>query len=157
MRQADRKLKEGIVALKAARKVAARHLLKESVNLDPSNWKAWLWLSRSVENEEEQVACLEKSLELNPNNELAQQELAVLRPPPKPTDKVPDQPVAILAEILKEQRREVQALKVLQKQSEKLRSSVDTIRTAAIVWMLLLLVGFVLGCIAVLVGDSLLF
>jgi len=157
MAEADRKLYDGIRALKDGRKAEARRLLKDAVRLAPSSWKAWLWLSRSAESEEDQRSCLEKALKLNPRAELAQRELDALGGPHRPIAEVPSQPVAILAEMLREQRKQAATLNKLLRQQEHLVSSLNAVVWAARVWLLLVAPGIVLGCISVLAGSSLLF
>ena len=153
MAKADLKLEYGISALNSGYKTDARRLLKESLKLDPSNWKAYFWLSRATENEEEQRSCLEKALELNPKAEPAHRDLAAIGGPHKPIDEVPSQPVAILAKLLKEQRKQAATLQKLLKQQEQLVISVKSIESAARVWQILVALGILLGCIGVVVGN----
>jgi len=153
MAKAELKLEYGISALNGGYKTDARRLLEEAVKLDPSNWKAWLWLSRAAEDKEEQESCLEKALELNPENELARRELDELRGPLGRVGEVPRQPMDILAAMLGEQRKQVAALTKLHGQQEQLLSSVTTLESAAKVWFALVALGVILGCIAVLIGN----
>lgn len=65
----------GVEALKLEDKVRARSLLAQAVKEDPKNKNAWLWLSRAVEDEQQQVACFHKVLEIDPQNEYAKRGL----------------------------------------------------------------------------------
>jgi len=86
MAEADRKLNDGIRALKDGGKAEARRLLRDAVRLAPSSWKAWLWLSRAADRVDEQRSCLEKTLQLESESELAQRELAALGGLPRQSD-----------------------------------------------------------------------
>jgi len=80
-------LQEGIAAVKAGDKQAARERLMQVVELDERNEQAWLWLSGVVESTEDKRACLENVLAINPNNTHAQSGLAWIRqnePDPSP-------------------------------------------------------------------------
>ncbi len=87
----DGMVREGINAYRAGRKEEARTLLLRAVEIDQYNEQAWLWLSAVVESPEEQRTCLENVLTINPNNERAQQGLAMMSQksaaPPKPTSR----------------------------------------------------------------------
>lgn len=67
-----------IGALRAGRKAEARTLLTQAVEKDKQNEMAWLWLSGAVDTDDERRICLEKILEINPNNAVAKQGLASL-------------------------------------------------------------------------------
>ena len=69
---------EGITALKHGDTVRARELLRQAVEENPDDLKAWLWLSGAVETDEERIACLQRVLELNPDHEAAKLGLAKL-------------------------------------------------------------------------------
>jgi len=71
----EQTLQEGIEAAEAGQKVQARSLLTAVVEADPANVEAWLWLSQVVDSLEDQTACLENVLTLDPENEFAQTEL----------------------------------------------------------------------------------
>jgi tetratricopeptide (TPR) repeat protein len=154
---ADKKLKMGIAAVKEGRKGEARGLLKDATRLDPSSWKAWLWLSRAAEDRETQKACLEKVLEINPENTLAQRELEALGGPREEAEEIPSQPTDILRESLLAQRKQADVLERLVDQQERLLGTVNTIRSAAIVWLLLVGIGILLGCILAATGSGLMY
>jgi len=76
----DNLLKEGIAALKAGQRIRARALLQEVVREQPDNVAAWLWLSGAVETDDERRECLERVLEVDPNNPHAKKGLERLGP-----------------------------------------------------------------------------
>jgi len=79
MTSANELLQEGITAARAKKADEALALLKQVVELEPRNETAWLWLSGVVQTDEQRAVCLENVLAVNPDNELAQKGLAVLR------------------------------------------------------------------------------
>jgi twitching motility two-component system response regulator PilG len=72
-------LREGIAAAKAGNKALTRRLLREVTGLDPTNELAWLWLAGVSESTPDTLACLQKVLALNPDNERAQEGLKAAR------------------------------------------------------------------------------
>jgi tetratricopeptide (TPR) repeat protein len=66
--------RDGVLAVKEKRDVAeARKLLTQSLRLDPNNEMAWVWLSRTVTDNEKKLQCLDRALSINPDNEQALQ------------------------------------------------------------------------------------
>ena len=45
-----------------------RALLDEVLNENPDDEQAWLWMSQVVETDQERYDCLNKVLNINPNN-----------------------------------------------------------------------------------------
>jgi tetratricopeptide (TPR) repeat protein len=45
--------------------------LTQSLRIDPNNEIAWMWLSRTLSDKQKQQQCLERVLQINPNNEQA--------------------------------------------------------------------------------------
>jgi hypothetical protein len=86
-------LQQGIAALRAGSKAQARQLLARAIQEDPQNEQAWLWLSGAVESDEERLECLNRTLAIDPNNEMAQRGLAALRQkqPSRPSAPAPSQ------------------------------------------------------------------
>jgi hypothetical protein len=86
-------LQQGIAALRAGNKAQARQLLARAIQEDPRNEQAWLWLSGTVDNDEERLECLNRVLAIDPNNEMAQRGLATLRQkqPSQPSASAPSQ------------------------------------------------------------------
>jgi len=72
MQSVQDKLPQGIAALKAGKKSEAEQILKEVVQQNPQNMDAWLWLGASVSTPNETLYCLERVLELEPDNQKAQ-------------------------------------------------------------------------------------
>ncbi|MCD6555354.1 MAG: L,D-transpeptidase family protein [Anaerolineae bacterium] len=65
-------LAKGIAAARAGQRRRARRYLSQATTLDPTNEKAWLWLSGVVNDYQLMLACLNKVLALNPHNPRAQ-------------------------------------------------------------------------------------
>jgi len=76
--QAKELRRQGIAAAKAGQKDQARQLLQQSLRLDPSSEAAWLWLTSVARDQRERLFCLNKLLEINPNNEMGLQSLQQL-------------------------------------------------------------------------------
>ncbi len=72
---ADSKLKAGIEAAQKGDKRTARNLLKQVLAEDENNELAWMWLASAVETLDERRACLQKVLQINPNNARAREAL----------------------------------------------------------------------------------
>jgi hypothetical protein len=72
------KLTQAVQLIKAGNKQAALPILKEIVQIEPNNETAWLWLYSSVDNTSQKKYCLQKVLEINPNNQNARNALAKL-------------------------------------------------------------------------------
>ena len=68
----------GARVAKEGRTDLARHILRRAVSLDERYEPGWLWLS-AVVDDETKIACLEKVLALNPQNERAAAGLEALR------------------------------------------------------------------------------
>ena len=75
----DQPLREGIAAAKSGQRERARELLTRVVEQDEENASAWLWLSGVVDNLEDREVCLENVLALDPDNDRARKELALVR------------------------------------------------------------------------------
>lgn len=70
---------QGTAAFKRGDRDEARRLLTRSVQLDPENAMAWLWLSRTQADPRRQQQCVERALVIDPDNATAQQIAARLR------------------------------------------------------------------------------
>ena len=68
-------LQMGITAAKEGNKDGARQLLKQVVKKDSSNDRAWLWLAKVAEGNQQRRQYLDKALKANPNNKAAKQAL----------------------------------------------------------------------------------
>jgi hypothetical protein len=62
-------LRRGIEAAHANRKVEAREIFMQVVEVDPRNELAWMWLSGLVDNLEDQIIACENVLTINPENQ----------------------------------------------------------------------------------------
>src|SRR5262245_3554904 len=72
-------LREAVAAVKNADRGLARTLLREIVHGDPRNPQAWLWMAGVAESVAEVTHCLEKVLEVEPDNQMANERLSMLR------------------------------------------------------------------------------
>ena len=62
-------LRQAIEAARNGRKIEARDLLLELVEVDPQNEAAWMWLSGLVDSLEDKIIACENVLTINPANE----------------------------------------------------------------------------------------
>lgn len=69
---------EAIAAIKAGDKGRGRDLLLDVLKTDRANERAWLWLSATVDGDDQMRFCLEQVLAINPANEMAKKGLARL-------------------------------------------------------------------------------
>lgn len=71
-------LRQGVAAAKSGQREKARDLLMRVVEQDEENVAAWLWLSGVVDSLDDREICLENVLTLDPDNDLANNGLALL-------------------------------------------------------------------------------
>lgn len=71
-------LEEAIKAIKAGDKDTGREMLADILQADLDNEMAWLWLSSVVESDERKRQCLERVLQINPDNTAAKRGLDML-------------------------------------------------------------------------------
>lgn len=76
--EAQRLYERGLAAARGGQKRVAAGLLTRSLQLDPHNERAWLWLSGVLEDPRQQAFCLQSVLRINPANQHAQRGLRVL-------------------------------------------------------------------------------
>src|SRR5215217_1644468 len=92
---------QGIQAAKAGQKDNARDLLQQSIRIDPYNEAAWLWLASVARDNRERLFCLQKLLEINPQNETARKALDAANqaqaPAPSAVRRLPNAPVTQVA------------------------------------------------------------
>lgn len=62
-------LRRGIEAAHADRKIEAREIFLQVVEIDPRNELAWMWLSGLVDDLEDQIVACENVLTINPENQ----------------------------------------------------------------------------------------
>src|SRR5690349_2447217 len=62
--------RQGVTAIREEKDLAkGRDLITQSLRLDPDNDVAWVWLSRTVSDKKKQQQCLERALQINPDNQ----------------------------------------------------------------------------------------
>ncbi|MCL4252425.1 MAG: PD40 domain-containing protein [Anaerolineae bacterium] len=71
-------LEQGIDAAKRGDRATGRRLLTQVLEADPANELAWIWLASCVNTLEDRKECLERVLEINPDNARAKQALAAI-------------------------------------------------------------------------------
>jgi len=71
-------LEQAIQAIQSGDKDTGRRLLAQVLRADPTNVEAWLWMSDSVDSDEQRRDCLQHALALDPQNLAAQSRLANL-------------------------------------------------------------------------------
>jgi hypothetical protein len=76
----DELLDQTITAYKNGDIAHASTLLSKLIKLDQNDERAWLWLSGVVTTDAERLFCIKRILAINPQNEIAQQGLAILPP-----------------------------------------------------------------------------
>lgn len=72
LEQSEDKLARAISAVKQGRKAEAERLLRAVVREAPRNAEGWLWLGAAVFSPSETLSCLERVLEIEPDNKRAQ-------------------------------------------------------------------------------------
>lgn len=68
-------LRKGITLAKTGRNAAARNILSQVVRDTPQSVSGWLWLASVVEAQKQRQYCLEKVLQIDPQNQAAKQAL----------------------------------------------------------------------------------
>jgi twitching motility two-component system response regulator PilG len=72
-------LRDGIRAARANDKARARECLREVTRVEPANEHGWLWLAGVAETPETALQCLQRVLDINPDNAQARKGLATTR------------------------------------------------------------------------------
>ncbi len=72
-------LREAVASVKKGERAVARTLLREIIHDDPRNPQAWLWMAGVADSMAEVTHCLEKVLEVEPDNQMAKERLSMLR------------------------------------------------------------------------------
>ncbi len=88
---------EGVVAIRDQKDTSkGRELLMQSLKIEPKNELAWLWLSRTMNEPQKKVQCLERALKLNPNNQQTRALISKLNTKaPSPSATSPDKPASL--------------------------------------------------------------
>ena len=77
------KLNQAVERIKAGKKGEGKQLLVEIIRENPNHELAWLYLAAIIDDPEKKIECLNKVLQINPNN---QQALRMLNPEPESDD-----------------------------------------------------------------------
>jgi len=83
------KLSQAISLIKAGNKQAAYPILRQLIQEEPNNEQGWLWMFACADRPEQKRYCLQKALEINPNNNDARKALEKLSgniPTPTPVE-----------------------------------------------------------------------
>jgi len=64
----DDDLQKAITLIKSGQKKQGGQILAEIVQQQPNNETAWLWLAHCVTTNQQKIYCLNKALEINPQN-----------------------------------------------------------------------------------------
>lgn len=75
----ENQLRKGIALAKAGKKLEARYILGQVVKNNPRSVQGWLWLAGVVETKEQRQYCLEKVLQLSPQNEWVRRALTRIK------------------------------------------------------------------------------
>lgn len=67
----NEQLQKAIEAIKGGEKNSGKLILYKLVKDEPGNELAWMWLSACIDDNNQKIKCLEKVIEINPNNEKA--------------------------------------------------------------------------------------
>lgn len=71
----EQRLRTGIQAAQQGDNTRARNLLEQVIQDEPNNELAWIWMTAVVESNQQKRVCLQKVLQLNPDNRPAQNAL----------------------------------------------------------------------------------
>jgi len=95
LEQPEERLAQAILAVKKGRKAEAEKLLKAVIQKAPQNADGWLWLGAAVSSPAETLYCLERVLEIEPDNPRAQAGIQWAKAQINPQQLVtPDPPLA---------------------------------------------------------------
>jgi hypothetical protein len=100
-------VQQAILLIKSGQKAQARQLLMQTLQADPQQEDAWLWLAAALDSDEQRIRILEKCLTIFPESQNARKGLERLRasqsaarpsnppvePPPSPAAEPPHLPV----------------------------------------------------------------
>jgi dipeptidyl aminopeptidase/acylaminoacyl peptidase len=70
--------KEGIAAARSQDNTTARSRFREIIKRDDQSEKGWMWLSSVIDDKDEKRSCVEKVLQINPDNQSARREMIAL-------------------------------------------------------------------------------
>ena len=72
-------LQDAIKAIKAGDLIKGQQLLRQYVHTNPKDEVAWMWLAAAIEHPSKKKKCLQRVLEINPNNLTAKRGVAELK------------------------------------------------------------------------------
>ena len=81
----DELLRQAIELVKQGKKKSGGEILVEILRKEPKNETAWIWLAACYSDPEKTKKCLKRTLEINPDNHIAQKALASLEPVESPS------------------------------------------------------------------------
>lgn len=137
-------LNQAVQLIKAGNKQAALPLLKQIIQSDPNNETAWLWLYTCVENPAQKKYCLQKALEINPNNINAREALNKITASVSPASQMPTPRIKNQQYQAERPQAVRQAHRSIQKQKSKTNRNLLLI-SGGILVCLFCISGFVLG------------
>lgn len=138
--RADNFLEQGQSAARAGQRELARRYLQASVDIDPDNVDAWLWLAGVQEDPRNVKRSLEKVLELDPSNKRAKQGLKLVEEQiaeeggqPEAVDTEPERPQSIEQSLRDQLRQSSDASTTADRGSRpEVTEGVDTIEESGI-------------------------
>jgi hypothetical protein len=71
-------LRQAREAIRASNKALGRHFLQQALAINPQSEIGWLWMSTVVDDPMEQRRCLERVLEINPENAKAKKGISLI-------------------------------------------------------------------------------
>ncbi|MDX1415261.1 MAG: tetratricopeptide repeat protein [Candidatus Promineifilaceae bacterium] len=93
----DLKLQQAIVATRAGRTDVAQNLLAQLISENPDEANAWFLLGHLVDSKDRQIRYLQRSLELDPGNEIARKQIVQLTAPSVPAPVLAEDEAEIMA------------------------------------------------------------
>lgn len=86
----DEYMRDGIFAVKEGRLEMAARLLRSAIGINDKDARPYIWLAKTTDDKEQQIALLETALALEPFNVQARQDLVALKGEPAESEKVVD-------------------------------------------------------------------
>lgn len=91
----DDDLQQAIAFVKSGQKKQGGQILAEIVKRQPNNESAWLWLADCVNTNQQKIFCLNKALEINPQNDAARKFIQKLQSDQEQQFQFVDNPPAV--------------------------------------------------------------
>ena len=102
----DQRIQQAIHLAKSGQREAARTLIASFIKENPESASAWYLLAPLVENPEQKIYCLEKVLEIEPGNPLAEKRLEEAKHPSsliKPAEPIAPPPQQSIPQLQQQQ------------------------------------------------------